>query len=540
MKFKMRTTSPDHFRLLAGRLQSATARLVDPAEPKRNHALLIACAIALVVAAAGILAILRLPVVPGGADRPELATALQSLTLFAWLFSIVTLFGFPAERETERLRWMALGLLVASQTAAFQFVYPYIGSRADVNATILASLIMWTVACACFALAEAPNVPLGLGWQRGAILFAICVGLFLCILYFGHLLPALEPLYSGKSIAKAITTPLTTSTQYRVMSLAPLALATSALLAMVLRGWRRPYEGWILLALLVLTVAELRSILWPAGISPFSTIDPIPQFAFVGLIACGGLFELRRVALYHSRSLAIERARRKQLADLAVLKADFSAMAAHELGGHTAAVVALVEMLRTGELDADASDNALLAIKAEAELLGTLVHDVEAGAAAEREDFRLDVRRASVESIVARALAFAETLPGDHQISCPRPAKVFVWADALRIDQVLSNLCTNAAKYSPAGSAIQLRASVREEFVRFEVVDDGFGIRSEDMEQILRRFGRGSNERALKKKGLGLGLYLSRRILHAHGSELVVESELGKGSTFGFDLRVAP
>jgi len=280
-------------------------------------------------------------------------------------------------------------------------------------------------------------------------------------------------------------------------------------------------------------------LFWPSGVSPFSVIGPVPLFAFVGLIAWGGLLELRRVAVFRSKSLTLERARREQLTDLVELKSDFTAMAAHELGGHTAAVGALVAMLRSQDLRPEEKDKALLAIEAETELLGTLVHDVGAGAAAERDDFHLQVGRTSIDSIVLRALWFAQTLPDDHPLIAPQGSlKVFVWADPMRIDQVMSNLLTNAAKYSPAGTPIELKVALGEKSVRIDVIDRGFGIPPGDMERILKRFGRGGNEPA-RKEGLGLGLYLSQRILHAHGSDLKVASEAGKGSTFGFELTIA-
>jgi Histidine kinase-, DNA gyrase B-, and HSP90-like ATPase len=89
-------------------------------------------------------------------------------------------------------------------------------------------------------------------------------------------------------------------------------------------------------------------------------------------------------------------------------------------------------------------------------------------------------------------------------------------------------------------SPIELRATRRRERIRIEVVDHGYGIHPDDMTRIVEKFGRGRDQGGRHVAGMGLGLYLSRRIVQAHGSELTVESVPGVGSVFGFDLPVAP
>ena len=113
-----------------------------------------------------------------------------------------------------------------------------------------------------------------------------------------------------------------------------------------------------------------------------------------------------------------------------------------------------------------------------------------------------------------------------------------VWADAERIGLVLRNLLSNAARYSPAGAPIELRAMRRGERVRIEVADQGYGIHPADVARIFEEFGRGRDQDERKVAGAGLGLYLSERIIRAHGSELTVDSTPGTGSVFGFDLQV--
>jgi signal transduction histidine kinase len=103
----------------------------------------------------------------------------------------------------------------------------------------------------------------------------------------------------------------------------------------------------------------------------------------------------------------------------------------------------------------------------------------------------------------------------------------------------LRNLLSNAAKYSPEDTPIELRVIGKEGRVRIEVADHGQGIHPDDVPRIFEKFGRGRNREGHRERpGVGLGLYLSRRIVRGHGSELTVQTRPGEGSVFGFELRV--
>jgi signal transduction histidine kinase len=114
-----------------------------------------------------------------------------------------------------------------------------------------------------------------------------------------------------------------------------------------------------------------------------------------------------------------------------------------------------------------------------------------------------------------------------------------VWCDPERISQVLRNLLENAAKHTPVGTSVELRAHRHEQQVRIEVADDGPGLAAEYFDLIFEKFARGPSAVAHQTSGAGLGLYVSRQILRAHGSDLTVESTPGEGTVFAFDLKVA-
>jgi signal transduction histidine kinase len=113
-----------------------------------------------------------------------------------------------------------------------------------------------------------------------------------------------------------------------------------------------------------------------------------------------------------------------------------------------------------------------------------------------------------------------------------------ILADRIRITQVLSNLLTNASKYSPEGSVIGLNASEHDGFVFIEVTDQGAGIEPDELPNLFQRFYRGRRA-AEGSIGTGLGLALAREIVRAHGGQMDVKSEPGQGATFWFSLPLA-
>jgi signal transduction histidine kinase len=205
----------------------------------------------------------------------------------------------------------------------------------------------------------------------------------------------------------------------------------------------------------------------------------------------------------------------RRLEELAVLKADFTAMVAHELDTPLAVIRGFVDMLATGELEPPDQDRALSRIQAETDVLNALIADVRTAAAVERDDFAIEPKPVPVGSLLEEAAAFARTLPGDHPLKVWISADGQVWADPYRIGQVLRNLLSNAAKYSPEGAPVELRTlpGMTPGRIRIEVVDQGVGIHPDDAARIFEKFGRGRVGSGRKVTGIGLGLYLSRRIL---------------------------
>jgi signal transduction histidine kinase len=242
------------------------------------------------------------------------------------------------------------------------------------------------------------------------------------------------------------------------------------------------------------------------------------------------------------RLLADEQDRSRRLAEVAELKADFTAIVVHEFGNPLAAIRRLTEMLEVDGLDADSrvalTRYATEALRAELSTLDGLVADVQAAVAVDREDFTLRIRPVSTTDLLDDARRFAESLVGTERVrlDCPEDvAATQVSADRDRIAQVLRNLVSNAAKHSTTNGVVTLGAHRTDgSGVEFAVADDGSGLDPDDLERIFERYGRG--RRSAGVDGLGLGLYISRRLVQGHDSDLWVRSSPGTGATFGFRL----
>lgn len=150
----------------------------------------------------------------------------------------------------------------------------------------------------------------------------------------------------------------------------------------------------------------------------------------------------------------------------------------------------------------------------------------------------LELRREEVDA--RRLLHEVEELFRDtsetHTLEVQAPAEpVAVSCDPLRMEQVLTNLVSNATKYSPAGGLVTLRVDARDDEVVLSVRDEGVGIAPDEVAHVFEPFHRTHSLRDVP--GAGLGLSVVRRIVESHGGFLRVVTAPGEGSTFEVHLR---
>ena len=130
---------------------------------------------------------------------------------------------------------------------------------------------------------------------------------------------------------------------------------------------------------------------------------------------------------------------------------------------------------------------------------------------------------------IRSALSQAEHLDFVAQVNCPQLS-----ADPQKLRQILSNLISNAAKYSPKGGEVRVEVESAEGEALFKISDQGVGISADDKEQLFTQFKRVGDRKMVG--GIGIGLWLTRALVKAHGGRIWVESTPGKGSAFYFTI----
>ncbi|HSH82336.1 MAG TPA: HAMP domain-containing sensor histidine kinase [Herpetosiphonaceae bacterium] len=470
--------------------------------------------------------------------NPRAQLGVEAASAFATLFGALVLFLFPTDKAGQRLRWLASGFVILGLGGLlFGYLLPLAGFAVAINTLSYASLTLWSVAAVLFVVGLLPRTPPPFTRPWILITLALLNAVGLAAVAGSDQLPPLVRIANLESAVAVGSTFLPGLTAWHwALSILPLALSIAAVVGAARQYRNKTLGGWLVVAMVLLAGAQLHSSFWPALYSPILTTASLLRLGFAAVVLAGATLELRAIAAERARLLATEQEQSRRLTQLSVLKAEFTAMVAHEIGNPLAAVRACADMLATRDLPPDVQAEALATIRAEAKVLTTLMADVQAAAAVERVDFAVQIRAVPLRRLTADATAYAGTLPGDHPFSLCGDTSRLVWADEDRIGQVLRNLLSNAAKYSPDGTPIELRTLVSRECARLEVVDHGPGIHPNELRRIFGKFGRGRDHAGQKIAGMGLGLYLSRRIIRAHGMELEVQSTLGEGTVFGFDL----
>ncbi len=222
------------------------------------------------------------------------------------------------------------------------------------------------------------------------------------------------------------------------------------------------------------------------------------------------------------------------------LRATFVAAVSHDLRTPLALISAYVDTLLGLELDADARRRAVEGIGNAARRLDDLVEEILDVAHLEADRIALRRGRTSVGSIIGRVAGEFGDAPGTPPIDVTIPPDLpAVDVDPDRVAQVLDNLVANASKYGPPDGRIRIRASVRERMVVVSVQDEGAGIDAAEREQVFERFFRGRDARRRGIPGSGLGLYVCRRLVEAHGGEIWVDDQ-APGTSISFTLPIAP
>jgi signal transduction histidine kinase len=181
--------------------------------------------------------------------------------------------------------------------------------------------------------------------------------------------------------------------------------------------------------------------------------------------------------------------------------------------------------------------DSLQVIEEESDRLGELIDNLLDASRVQAGNFRLALVELDIDQLVVKVVEKFRPQAKNHTLVAGVPANLpLVQADEARITQVLSNLISNAIKYSPEGGEIRVTGVSTPKDVIITVSDKGPGIAPEEQAQLFNRFYRVDNAMTRKTQGAGLGLYLSKAIVEAHGGRIWVESDGHNGSRFSFSL----
>ena len=243
-------------------------------------------------------------------------------------------------------------------------------------------------------------------------------------------------------------------------------------------------------------------------------------------------------ALLNARSFERERRVVDELRELDIYKSRLIATLAHELKNPLTAVLGHTEMLGAFDLEGPAKGS-VQAVERGAARMQRLVDDLLALAKAGDPQTAFSPKPVDLRAIVDDVVDLLQVSIDRKELSVEVYAPegpLYAMGDPDGLDQVISNLVSNAAKYTPEGGRITVEITLEDSDVVCRVSDTGLGISDDDQEKLFQEFFRSTNPAAVALPGTGLGLAITKRIVERHGGTIDCQSVLGQGTTFTFTV----
>ncbi len=236
-----------------------------------------------------------------------------------------------------------------------------------------------------------------------------------------------------------------------------------------------------------------------------------------------------------------------------VAKSEFVSFVSHELKNPMTSIKGYTELLAAGAVGpvTDAQANFLATIKSNVERMSTLVSDLADVSRIEAGRLRLDFKAFPLQEVVEEVSRSLRRQVEDkkQQLDISLEAALpNIWADRMRMVQIITNLVSNAYKYTPIGGRILIAAEACDnqwdaegapKVVHFRVQDNGIGIGEEDQAKIFQKFFRSEDPKTREVTGTGLGLNITKSLIEMQGGCIWFESEFRKGTTFHFTVPMA-
>jgi signal transduction histidine kinase len=211
-------------------------------------------------------------------------------------------------------------------------------------------------------------------------------------------------------------------------------------------------------------------------------------------------------------------------------------MLAHDILTPTTAIIGVADMVLRywDRFDEEQRKDSVANISRVGRDLASLVKSVVRATSADAGSLVGDREPVSVRELLGETIEGIRPIAPSHRFELSVASRVpRVWIDRIRIQEAVLNFLTNAVKYAPPATSVRVAAASIDREVRITVTDEGPGIRPEDQHRLFKKFSRLQPD---DDNGHGLGLYLVKAIIEAHGGRVWVDAEPGRGSTFGFAL----
>ncbi|WP_375765104.1 ATP-binding protein [Archangium gephyra] len=229
-----------------------------------------------------------------------------------------------------------------------------------------------------------------------------------------------------------------------------------------------------------------------------------------------------------------------QAIELERLQSEFVKMAAHELKTPLAVMKSFAQLACRTAHPPPALRRQLEGISVGADRMDRVVRTLLDASQLQLGRLHLEKKELSLRALVEAAAASTAARHPRHPLHVRPGPDAWVLGDRTRLEQVLTELMDNAARYSAAGSPVEVSLTVEDGEVEVSIRDEGIGIAEEQRERIFERFYRAHAGTPHDRGGMGLGLYLSRGILLLHGGQVELESREGEGTHVRFRLPRLP
>lgn len=217
-------------------------------------------------------------------------------------------------------------------------------------------------------------------------------------------------------------------------------------------------------------------------------------------------------------------------------KNEFISIASHEIRTPITIVKAYAQMLKSMHADCSDKVNEIISkLNGQTVKLTYLANQLMDVSKVENGSLEYNYERVSINDFISEILGVLKHVYPLNEVEINPCGEVYVNLDKLRMEQVLNNLIGNASKYSSKNSVISVHSFLDPDYIRIAVSDKGIGMSSDNLERIFEKFYR-QQEVTSSHPGLGMGLYITSKIISDHGGKIWVESEYGKGSTFYFTI----